>query len=157
MAQLSYPLYQPTAFAGMKADSSEDDIISASAEGVVPFGKFLIRGTNKERQCAVAGTGAGAGALVYGLSVASHTVEQTAADVAQYGDTVTVSVMRRGKLWVETQDAVVAGAVANLHLASGKVTDEAVASGIEAFGQMTVRFVTGTTAAGLAIVEVQPK
>jgi hypothetical protein len=39
--------------------------------------------------------------------------------------------------------------------ASGKLTDEAVAAGTEAFTQITVRFVTGTTAAGLALVDVK--
>jgi hypothetical protein len=47
--------------------------------------------------------------------------------------------------------------VANLHLATGKLTDEAVAAGIETFTQVSVRFLTSTTGAGLAIVDVNPK
>jgi hypothetical protein len=58
-------------------------------------------------------------------------------------------------MWVETTDAVVAGATANLTVATGKLTDEAVAAGIEAFTQISVKFVTGTTGAGLAIVEIK--
>jgi hypothetical protein len=48
----------------------------------------------------------------------------------------------------------VAGAVANFHLATGKWTDAAVAAGIEATALIKVKFVTGTTGAGLAAVEI---
>lgn len=157
MAQLSYNLYQAQAFAGMLGDSRENDILSYSAEGAVAFGKPVVTGTNKERQRAPVGTGVGQGALVNGFAVASHTVEQTSAGVAQYNDKVTVPVLRRGAIWVNTQDAVVADSVANLHLATGTLTDAAVGAGVEAFGQMLVRFLTGTTGAGLALVDVQPK
>lgn len=153
--QLSYDQYQPAAFAGMIADGSFRDVMSYSAEGAVGFGKPLILGTNKERQVAVAGTGAGAGALVIGFSAASHSVEQTSAGVAQYADTESVPTFKDGRIWVMTNDAVVAGATANLHLASGTLTDAAVTTGIEAFTQISVKFITGTTAAGLAMVEVK--
>ena len=89
--------------------------------------------------------------------MASHVVEQSSAGVAQYAATVTVPVLKRGRVYVLTDDAVVAGAVANLKLSSGKATDEVVAAGIEAFTQFSARFVTGTTAAGLAIMEINPK
>lgn len=157
MAQLSYDLYQNAAFAGMLADSRENDILSYSAEGAISFARPVVLGTDKARQVVNVGTGAGQGALVFGVAVATQAVEQTSAGVVQYADKTTVSVLRRGAIWVTTQDAVVAGAVANLHLASGTFTDEAVAAGIEAFGQLSVRFLTGTTGAGLAIVDVQPK
>jgi hypothetical protein len=65
--------------------------------------------------------------------------------------------MKRGRIWIATDDAVVAGAVANLKLSSGLFTDEVVAAGIEAFTQFSAKFITGTTAAGLAIVEINPK
>jgi len=58
-------------------------------------------------------------------------------------------------MWLETDDAVVAGATANLKTANGKVTDEAVAAGIEAFTQISVKFITATAAAGLALVEIK--
>lgn len=156
MSQTSYTMYQANAFAGMLADISDNDILSYSAETAdIPFGKALVLGTNKEKQVKQASTSAGQGALVVGFSIASHTVEQNSSGVAAYPRYSAVNTLKRGRFWMETEDAVVAGAVANFKLSSGKVTDEAVAAGIEAFTQVSVRFVTGTTGAGLAIVEVK--
>lgn len=155
MAQTSYSQYQDKGFAGLIADSMFTDKMSYLAEGAIPFGKPVVLGTDKERQVAAVGTGVGQGALVIGVSVASHDVEQTSAGVAQYSDTQAIPVMKRGRIWVETDDAVVAGAVANLKLSNGKFTDEAVATGIEAFTQVSARFITGTTGAALAIVEIK--
>lgn len=157
MSQTSVNLYQSAAFKGMLADLSDNDIISDAAEGAVNVGATVKLGTNKEKQVAESGTGAGAGALVVGFALHDHAREQSAAGLVNYANKETVSVLKRGKLWVETNDAVVAGNVANLHLASGKLTDEAVAAGIEAFTQVSVRFLTSTTGAGLAIVDVNQK
>jgi len=156
MSQTSYSLYAPNAFAGMLADLSDNDIVSyAAGSSDIQFGKAVVLGTNKEKQVNVAGTGAGQAALIFGFAIASHTVEQSSTGVAAYPRYSAVNVLRRGKFWMETNDAVTAGAVANFHLASGKLTDEAVAAGIEAITQLSVRFLTGTTGAGLAIVEVK--
>jgi hypothetical protein len=97
----------------------------------------------------------GQGALVVGFSLHDHAREQSSAGLVQFADKETVNVLKRGRMWVETQDAVVAGAVANLHLASGKLTDAAVGAGIEAITQLNVRFVTSNAAAGLAEIEVK--
>lgn len=156
MSQTSYTLYQAAAFAGMLADMSDNDILSyAAGSADIPFGKAVVLGTNREKQVNPAGTGAGQGALIFGFATASHDVEQGAAGLTVYPRYSAVNVLRRGKFWMETNDAVTAGAVANFHLASGKLTDEAVAAGIEAITQLSVRFLTGTVGAGLAIVEVK--
>lgn len=158
--QTSFGLYQDSGFAGLIYDSGFHDTMSYSAEGVVPFGSFVKLGTNKERQVLVGTTAAGQAALLVGVAAASYSAEQpypaTGAGPA-YAITETVSVFKDGRIWVRTNDAVVAGSVANYVLANGTVTDEAVATGVEAFTQMTVKFVTGTTAAGLAVVEIAPK
>lgn len=157
MSQTSYSQTGAIGFHGQIADTMEaSDIVSYSAEAAIPFGSFVTLGTNKERQVLAVSTSVGQGALAIGVATASHTVEQTSAGVAQYAATQTVSTMKRGRVYLTTDDAVVAGAVANLKLSSGKVTDEAVAAGIEAFTQFKARFITGTTAAGLAIVEINP-
>ncbi len=156
MSQTAYSLYQSAAFAGMLADLSDNDIISMSAEAAdIPFAKALTLGTNREKQVRAASTAVGQGALVMAFAIASHTVEQATSGIDAYKRFSAVNCLRRGRFWVETNDAVTAGAVANLHLASGKLTDEVVAAGIEAITQLSVRFVTGTTGAGLAIVEVK--
>ena len=96
-----------------------------------------------------------AGAGVVGFALHDYAREQDGSGVVQYGATEAVSVLTQGRMWVETTDAVVAGATANLTVATGKLTDEAVAAGIEAFTQISVKFLTATTGAGLALVEIK--
>lgn len=139
---------------GNIADTSLRQIDSYSAEGVVGIAKAVRRGTNPERQCAQASTAVGQGALIFGISVLSQTVEQTSAGLVQYADKATVPVMRKGRIVVQVDSAVVAGAQANFVLATGNWDDTAVGAGIEATVLVQTRFVTGTTAAGLAILEI---
>jgi hypothetical protein len=157
MSQTSVELYGKAGFAGQIYDTMFTDKMSYSAEGAVPFGAIVRLGTNKERQVAAVGTGAGQAALAIGVAVMTYATEQDASGNVGYGNTQTVSVMKRGRIWVKTNDAVVAGAAANLNLSNGTVTDEAVAAGIEAFTNFSAKFITGTTAAGLAVVEINPK
>lgn len=157
MSQTSVTQYGAAGFAGLIADSMFTDKMSYSAEGAVSFGVPVALGTNKERQVIELTTSVGQAALAVGISVATQAVEQTTAGVVEYVTKDTVSVMKRGRIWIATDDAVVAGAVANLKLSSGLFTDEVVATGIEAFTQFSAKFITGTTAAGLAIVEINPK
>lgn len=154
MSQTSVSQYGAAGFAGLLADNGTFNTMSYSAEGAIGFGVPVVLGTNKERQVVAIGTGVGQGALAVGISV-SGIVEQTSAGVAAYADKDTVGVIKEGRIWVNTEDAVVAGTVANLKLSSGKFTDEAVATGIEAFTQFSARFITGTSGAGLAIVEIK--
>ena len=154
MSQTSVSQYGAAGFAGLLADNGTFNTMSYSAEGAIGFGVPVVLGTNKERQVVAIGTGVGQAALAVGIAV-SGIVEQTSAGVAAYADKDTVGVIKEGRIWVNTDDAVTAGAVANLKLSNGKFTDEAVASGIEAFTQFSARFITGTTGAGLAIVEIK--
>ncbi len=156
MSQTSYSLYQAAAFAGMLGDIGDHSIDSRTAEAAIGFGVPVILGTDPDRQIKPTALGVGDGILVTGFSVATHAVEQSAAGVANYAIKSTVSRLRAGKIWVMTDDAVVAGAVANLKLASGYLTDAAVASGIEAITQLRCRFLTSTTGSGLALIEVSP-
>lgn len=155
MSQTTVSLYGAPAFKGMKDGIQDDYVISLLAEGAVGISLPVVLGTNKETQAKAASSAVGQGALVVGFALHDHAREQSSAGLVQYGDKEAVSVMKRGRVWVETTDAVVAGAVANLTLATGKLTDEVVAAGIEAFTQISVRFVTSTTAAGLALVEIK--
>ena len=155
MSQTTVTQYGAAGFQGMLYDTGETDVLSYSAEGIVGFGVPVKLGTNKERQTAALTTSAGQGALAVGISLATHTIEQTSAGAAQYADKQSVSMLKRGRVWMLTNDAVVAGANANLVLANSTVTDEAVAAGIEAFTQFSAKFITGTSAAGLAVVEIK--
>lgn len=159
--QTSYTQYNDPGQLGNIADTFHPrQVDSYLAQGVIGIGKAVVLGTAKETatnrgQVVQAGTGVGQGALIIGVTLLSQTLEQTLAGVVQYLDKSAVGVMKKGRVWLETNDAVVAGAVANFHLATGKWTDEVVAAGIEATVLTKARFVTGTTAAGLAIVEFQ--
>jgi len=156
MSQTTMNTYQPAAFNGMLADlSSRNDEMSYAAEVATPFGSFVRLGTNKEKQVAPLTTSVGQAALAIGVAIATHTVEQTSAGLAQYAVGDTVPPLKSGRVWLLTDDAVVAGTVANLKLSSGRVTDEAVTTGIEAFTQFSARFITGTSGPGLALVEIK--
>jgi hypothetical protein len=152
--QTVYTLYNSELQLGNIADTSLRQVDSFSAEGVVGLAKFVRAGTNPERQCVQLTTSVGQAALAIGVALLTQTLVQNSAGLVQYADKETVSVMTKGRVVLQTNDAVAARAQANLHLASGNVTDEAVGAGIEAFTRFRARFVTATTAAGLAIVEI---
>ena len=144
--------YGPVAFAGLLDGVNVPRMVrSYAAEEAIPLAAVVMLGTNKEKKVKKATSGAAA----IGFAIHDQAREQNSAGVVQYAAKEQVSTLTQGRFWAQTQDAVVAGAVANLHLASGTLTDEAVAAGIEAFTQIQVTFITGTTGAGLAIVEVK--
>lgn len=143
--------YGAPAFKGMLDGICPRNVRSYAAEEAIPVAYPVKLGTDKEKKVLKATAGSG----VVGFALHDHAREQTSTGAVQYAATETVSVLTQGRMWVETTDAVVAGATANLTVATGKLTDEAVAAGIEAFTQISVKFVTGTTGAGLAIVEIK--
>lgn len=143
--------YGAPAFAGLLDGIGPRNVRSYSAEGAVGLARPVMLGTNPEEQCKHATSGA----VAIGFAIHDQAREQDASGVVQYAAKETVSVLTQGRFWAKTSDAVVAGAVANLTVADGTLTDAAVAAGIEAFTQMDVVFITSTTGAGLAIVEVK--
>lgn len=149
--QTSISQYGAPAFKGMLDGIGPRNVRSYAAEEAIPVGFPVKLGTSADKEVLKATAGAG----VVGFALHDHAREQNGSGVVQYAATETVSVLTDGRMWVETDDAVVAGATANLVVASGKLTDAAVASGIEAFTQISVKFITATSAAGLAIVEIK--
>lgn len=151
MSQTSVTQYGAVAYAGMLDGIGEKHVRSYAAEEIIPVAYPVKLGTNAEKQVLKTTTGA----LTVGFALHDHAREQTSGGVMQYAAKETVSVITQGRFWVATSDAVVAGAVANLTVATGALTDAAVTGGIEAFTQFGARFVTATTGAGLAIVEIK--
>lgn len=143
--------YGAAAFKGMLDGIGPRVVASYAAEEAIPIAYPVKLGTTKDAEVLKATTGAGA----IGFALHDYAREQSSAGLVQYAQYETVSVLKQGRMWVETTDAVGAGATANLTVATGKLTDEAVAAGIEAFTQISVKFITGTTGAGLAIVEIK--
>lgn len=154
MSQTTVTQNGAAGFAGLINDISDNDVMSYSAEAAIGFGVPVQLGTDPARQVKALTTAIGQAALARGIAVAGI-VEQTSGGVAAYAASQSVGVMKRGRIWVNTDDAVVAGAKANLKLSSGLFTDEAVAAGIEAFTLFTATFITATSAAGLAVVEIK--
>lgn len=151
MAQLSYTQYQTAGFPGLLDGVGTHSVRSYAAEEIIPVGFPVRLGTDPAKEVLKAT----AGATTVGFALHDHAREQTSAGAVQYAATETVSVLTAGRLWVETDDAVAAGAVARLKTSNGKLTDEAATTGIENFSIISVRFITATTGAGLALVEVK--
>jgi len=149
--QTTVSQYGAPAFKGMLDGIGPRNVRSYAAEEAIPVAYPVKLGTNPEKEVLKATAGAG----VVGFALHDHAREQNGSGVVEYAATETVSVLTQGRMWVPTSDAVVAGATANLTVADGTLTDAAVAAGIEAFTQVSVKFITGTTAAGLALVEIK--
>lgn len=150
--QTTISQYGAAAFKGMLDGINVPHLVASyAAEEAIPVGYPVKLGTTAEKEVLKAT----AGASTIGFALHDHARVQSAAGVVQYDQYETVSVLKAGRMWVETDDAVAAGAVANLKTANGKLTDEAVAAGIEAFTKISVTFVTATSGAGLALVEIK--
>lgn len=143
--------YGAAAFKGMLDGIGPKNVRSYAAEEIIPVSYPVKLGTIPDKEVLKATAGAG----VVGFALHDHARQQTSAGVVQYAATETVSVLTQGRMWVMTSGAVVAGATANLTVADGTLTDAAVAAGIEAFTQISVKFITATSAAGLALVEIK--
>ena len=143
--------YGAPAFKGMLDGIGPRNVRSYAAEEIIPIAYPVKLGTDAEKEVLKATAGAG----VIGFSIHDQAREQTFAGAVQYAATETVSVLTQGRMWVMTDKAVAAGATANLKTASGTLTDASVTTGIEALTQVSVKFITATTAAGLALVEIK--
>ena len=151
MSQTTMSQYGAAAVAGLLDGVGPRNVRSYAAKEIIPVGFPVKLGTSADKEVLKATAGAG----VIGFSIHDPAREQTSAGAVQYAATETVSVLTQGRMWVMTDKAVAAGATANLKTASGTLTDAAVAAGIEAFTQVSVKFITATSAAGLALVEIK--
>jgi len=151
MSQTTVSLYGAASVAGILDGVGPRSVRSYAAEEAIAIGYPVKLGTDPEKEVKKAT----AGATCIGFSLLDQTIEQTSAGAVTFDATETVPVLTQGRMWVMTSDAVVAGATANMTVADGTLTDASVASGIEAFVKISVVFITATSAAGLALVEVK--
>ena len=154
MAQLTYTQNQAAAFAGMKGDSRDDTVDSHAAEGAIGFGLAVIAGTDPAVQVKLP---AAAGGVFRGVSLQTH-VAQTSAGVAAYADHDAVSVLRKGRVWVPVVTAVAVDGhpyFVNTGDDAGKfsATDDGTTDSARAGGG-TAKYVTSTSGAGLALLEL---
>lgn len=140
--QTSYNLTQAESFAGMKADSRFDEVESFLANEEIAFGRGLMANASDKDLVEIADNASG---VFRGVSVHIHNEDGV------YAEKDAVSTLRKGKIWVETADAVVEDSAAYIDVAGGlgKFTD-ASASNLATGGV----FRSATAAAGLALVEI---
>lgn len=151
---------QAAYFAGQKADARDDLVVSAVAEGAVPFGKLVVRGTDPEKQGllpSAAGDVTGVKGHL-GISLQSHAMESKAgAGDPTYADEEMMSLLRRGAVAVQVEEAVdttddvyVRYAAGGDGLGSFRASDP----GSEAAILPGAKYVRAAGAGGIALVEV---
>ncbi|OOF85127.1 structural cement protein Gp24 [Rodentibacter ratti] len=135
-----YDNHLPSAFAGMKADARYDLVESFAAEGDIPFGAIVTKGTSAT-QVKLGGEKA------LGIALHSHAV------VGNYVQFDSVSVLRQGAAWCVVKEGatITAGEAVKFDPATGQVSN----AGIEL---PNATFKTGAVDCGkfgkLAIVEI---
>jgi hypothetical protein len=115
MSQTSYDLNMAAGQAGQKVNAMYDYVESKAAEGAIPFGRAVVAGTDAEKQVAVASadTETFRGVALFTHSIPqdmdqSATMGEELTDGAEYRDKDTVSVLRKGQVWVEVTADVTA-------------------------------------------------
>lgn len=158
MSQTTYTNQADSAFAGLLADPGRDNFIESKANedaALAKFGLGYALGTDPEKQfAAFAGAATFAGVLAHrhqsearALFGAGGSGGETGLKQGEIGD-----VVRRGRVWVETNEAVTAGEAAfvvNAVADFGKFRNDATNA-----QAVNGTFRTSTTAAGLAILEL---
>lgn len=165
MSQLTY-LNEPTVpGAGVLGDSGDNDIVSRFSAAVIPFGRMLSYDGEAGKAKLPAAAGDLAFANIEGIAVATQAIENQAANALgvaginapAYPATMEINVLRRGRIWVWVEQAVVkTDTVFVRHTVSGNEvvgnfrkdldTANAVSLGEKA------RFESETTAAGWVLV-----
>lgn len=103
---------QGLALNGQIYDLSTSIKSSKAAEGRVPFGRFVSRGSDKEQQCLLPALAASITDLKekLGVSVQSHANENLQDGLEPgYEDKKPVSIMEKGKIYVEVEADVSMG------------------------------------------------
>jgi len=152
VAQTSYTILQPIAYAGLIVDLAPRNVISRSIEGVagVGFGVIVSRGTDKDKQAVIGGTTG-----ILGVTVRALDQEGAANTGAiKYDEKDTAAIMRNGYIWVVCPTGCVPGDPANFVEATG-VIDSGAPVGVGETG-LDDFFFDSTAAAGeLAVLRVR--
>jgi hypothetical protein len=153
--QATVTQFQKAGARGMIANAEARNLISRSLVAsafVLGLGEPVYRvpaGGTGDEQCSA---DAAAGEFL-GLSRRTGVLDPANTPVDTFAANDEVPVMESGVMWVETADAVVAGAVANFNTGTRLWTDAAVAGAI--IDVPNVEFDSSTTGAGLAKVRVK--
>lgn len=152
---------QAAAFAGMKGDSRFDLVVSGIAEGAVPFGKLVSRGTLLEKQGILpSGVADLVPARALGVSLQTHAIESgiPGSGDASYLDKNNMSLLRRGVVFVKVEETVTVDSPVFVRVTAGgdglgsfRASDP---GGSAALAFTSAKYVKGAAANGLALVEI---
>lgn len=163
MSQLSYSTYQSAAFPGMLYDNGDNDVlsyVSEEASANMPFGIALAKGAADFGALLMVN----GSSVVIGVAQHVHNVDpgQVAATPAGAGvpPKYPVNVLKRGRIWVSVEQAVTPASNVFVRHTAGAGgtqkgafrTDADTATAVQVTNGM--RFLTSTTGAGLAVLEV---
>lgn len=153
MSQTSYSREMSRAIAGTLYDLSyhRTDSYAVETDSIYP-GMGVILGTNKEKQVKLA---AATTAAVAGIALLQAKEQDNSGNVI-YADKETIPVMNKGRAWVPVIEAVTAGNSAYLVFSGADKGKWAAAAGSGPVASVITgaRFVTSTTGAGVAVVEL---
>lgn len=151
--QTSYSRNMAPGIAGGIYDSSfkRVDSYAAETDDIYP-GMGVILGTDKTKQVKLA---AATTAVVAGIALLQAKEQDDDGNVI-YKDTDTVPVLNKGRAWVPVTGAVTAGNSAYLVFSGADKGKWAAAAGSGPIASVITgaRFITSTTGAGLAVVEL---
>lgn len=164
--QTSMTTTPAAAYAGMVSETVpgfKDLISKVSANASITNGVFVIQGASDDGECDLPSASGDVTAGIKGLGVAifDPTLMTTwpPGTTSPYPVGQAVAVLRRGRIWVAVEEAVNAGDQAYVRYSSGgggtqlgafrKSADTATAAALKGS-----RYMTTTTGAGLALLEI---
>jgi hypothetical protein len=151
---------QAVGFPGQFADAGFGDVISRVAEVAVPFGKFVVQGTDKDNQANLPGaaTDITNTLLRLGIAMKTHGIESDPnVALPTYPIKSVMSVMKKGRAWVVVEESVSPSDPVYVRYAaggSGKGSFGKTAGSTERALLANARYLTTASADGLAMVEV---
>lgn len=105
-----YSIDHGAAIEGAVVDNQLSNKISRLAEVAIGFGRFVRRGTQLDRECALPTvTGNISADALLGVAVRVQDHQANASDVLQYEIGRDVGIMRSGSIWVFSETSFIAG------------------------------------------------
>lgn len=162
MSQLSYATYQSNAFAGMLADNGDNNhlsFINAEVSAAMPFGIAVAKGAGDQDAILMVN----GSSVIIGMLSHTHQFDPgqvpTSPTTAGIPIDYTCSVMTRGRIFVQVEEAVTpASAVFVRHTAGAGGTQKgairASADTATAVAWTAARFLTSAGANGFAVLEI---
>jgi len=148
MSQLNYDVNFERAFEGLLGDVNNIDSVSRLVEGVgVLFGRGVQSGTDEEQAKA-----AGVGMTLNTFE--GFTIHQSV-EAGNLLEKYPISVLRKGRIWVKTKDAILKDGNVFLQLNGDLGAVQAVANGVNTLDiSNKVKVIKGAGIGKLALLEI---